>query len=91
MPDKSDISQREDGIRRRAYQLWEEAGKPDGQDQRFWNEAEQEIDRSEGRVQPPRPPTEPTREERVPGRIEPPIMRDDPAGPPVGTPQPPRR
>jgi hypothetical protein len=34
-------------IRLRAYQKWEAAGKPDGDDARFWLEAEQELSRSE--------------------------------------------
>jgi hypothetical protein len=27
-------------IRKRAHQLWEAAGKPEGQEERFWHEAE---------------------------------------------------
>ena len=69
MPDNSDITPREDRIRRRAHELWEEAGRPDGQDDRFWREAEADIEGTP-----------------VPGRIDPPIQRDDPAGPPVGKP-----
>jgi len=30
-------------IRARAHQLWEQAGKPDGRDQEFWCQAEQEL------------------------------------------------
>ena len=30
-------------IRIRAYQKWEAAGKPEGQSQRFWLEAEREL------------------------------------------------
>ena len=30
-------------IRDRAYALWEEAGRPDGQDKEFWAQAEQEL------------------------------------------------
>ncbi len=30
-------------IVRRAYELWEQAGKPDGQDQRFYHQAEREL------------------------------------------------
>ena len=33
----------EDQIRTRAHQLWEAAGKPDGQDQEFWTEAERQL------------------------------------------------
>jgi hypothetical protein len=87
------VTERERRTRERAEQLWREAGQPEGQDERFWHEAEQEVDaedRSAGAVRPI-PPTEPVREERVPGRIEPPVQRDDPAGPPVGSPRVPRR
>jgi hypothetical protein len=30
-------------IVRRAYELWEQAGKPDGQDQEFYHRAEREL------------------------------------------------
>jgi hypothetical protein len=30
-------------IVRRAYELWERAGKPDGKDQEFYHQAEQEL------------------------------------------------
>ena len=30
-------------VRRRAYELWEEAGKPDGKDMYFWKRAKEEI------------------------------------------------
>ena len=30
-------------IVRRAYELWEQAGKPDGQDQEFYHQAEREL------------------------------------------------
>jgi hypothetical protein len=33
----------EEQIRVRAHALWELAGKPDGQDDEFWHEAEKEI------------------------------------------------
>jgi hypothetical protein len=32
-----------DQTRERAYQLWEQAGKPDGKHQYFWNEAERQL------------------------------------------------
>jgi hypothetical protein len=35
---------REERIRRRAYDLWEAAGRPEGQDDYFWNIAAGEID-----------------------------------------------
>jgi hypothetical protein len=30
-------------INHRAYELWEQAGKPDGRDQEFYHQAEQEL------------------------------------------------
>jgi hypothetical protein len=30
-------------IRERSHQLWEAAGKPEGQEQRFWHEAERQL------------------------------------------------
>jgi len=30
-------------IVRRAYELWEQAGKPDGRDQEFYHQAEREL------------------------------------------------
>src|SRR5262245_30707518 len=33
----------EDAIRRRAYQLWEADGRPDGRDEEFWYRAEREF------------------------------------------------
>jgi hypothetical protein len=33
----------EDRIRRRAYHLWEEAGRPEGQSDEFWHAARAEI------------------------------------------------
>jgi hypothetical protein len=30
-------------IRERAHQLWEAEGKPDGQEERFWHEAERQL------------------------------------------------
>jgi hypothetical protein len=64
-----DMTAHEHRVRERAHALWEAAGCPAGDDERFWHEAEAAI-ASEG--------------EPVPGRIEPPIQRDDPAGPPIG-------
>lgn len=37
-------------IRERAYELWAEAGSPDGQELRFWNEAKIDIDRQEAKL-----------------------------------------
>ncbi len=33
----------EDKIRDRAYQLWDMAGQPEGQEQEFWYQAEREL------------------------------------------------
>jgi hypothetical protein len=40
-----DRAQREERIRARAYQIWEENGRPEGSAEKFWLEAEQEVDR----------------------------------------------
>jgi len=33
----------EDKIRQRAYQLWTDAGQPEGREQEFWYDAEREL------------------------------------------------
>ena len=33
----------EEIIRSRAHELWERAGKPDGQEEHFWHEAERQL------------------------------------------------
>jgi Protein of unknown function (DUF2934) len=33
----------EDAIRRRAYELWEADGRPDGRDEEYWHRAEREL------------------------------------------------
>ncbi len=38
-------NQNEEAIRDRAYALWVEAGSPEGDDQRFWHEAERQLSR----------------------------------------------
>lgn len=40
-------------IRDRAYTLWEEAGRPEGQDKHFWAMAEEELARHERRDEEP--------------------------------------
>ena len=35
----------EEAVRARAYQLWEQAGRPDGDGAEFWLEAERELSR----------------------------------------------
>ena len=42
-------------IVRRAYQLWQKAGEPEGKDQEFYYQAEQEL-RNEDRSSPVRTP-----------------------------------
>lgn len=37
------MTEREQQIRERAHRLWEEAGRPEGRDEEFWERAEQEI------------------------------------------------
>jgi hypothetical protein len=43
MNDGDDITSREERIRRRAYELWEAAGRPGNDHQKFWLLAEAEI------------------------------------------------
>jgi len=35
-------------IRKRAHELWEQAGKPEGRDEEFWHLAEQELRNEDG-------------------------------------------
>jgi hypothetical protein len=42
-------------IVRRAYELWEQAGKPDGRDQEFYHQAEQELQKTNEQVIPEQP------------------------------------
>ncbi|MCP3459647.1 DUF2934 domain-containing protein [Bradyrhizobium sp. CCGUVB23] len=37
------MSAYEDDIRRRAYKLWEEAGRPEARMDEFWHEAERQL------------------------------------------------
>ena len=46
----------EDEIRARAYELWEQAGKPEGRDDKFWQQAEQALRATEIATEPPPPP-----------------------------------
>jgi len=43
----SDMAEREKRILERAYQLWEEAGRPQGRDQEFWEKAEREMNKED--------------------------------------------
>jgi hypothetical protein len=43
---------------RRAYELWQQAGEPDGKDQEFYLQAEKELDEKEfGNIAREPPPT----------------------------------
>jgi Protein of unknown function (DUF2934) len=33
----------EEQIRKRAFELWEQAGKPEGREDEFWNQAQREL------------------------------------------------
>jgi hypothetical protein len=39
-----DRAQREERIRTRAHQIWEDNGRPEGCSEKFWLKAEQEVD-----------------------------------------------
>jgi len=41
------MTPREERIRELAYHMWDQAGRPEGQDQYFWDKAEAEIDVAE--------------------------------------------
>src|SRR5947207_5704201 len=47
---------RQDRIRERAYQLWEEAGRPSGRDLEHWARAEAELLAAAPRAPAPAPP-----------------------------------
>lgn len=48
--------ERDERIRQRAYQLWEEAGRPEGADHQHWHQAAGEIgDGGGGIAEPPMP------------------------------------
>jgi hypothetical protein len=49
-----DLSSREERIRERAHQLWQQAGEPAGRHEEFWRQAEAEIDTADDRAYPPR-------------------------------------
>ena len=42
---------REDRIRQRAYEIWEQEGRPEGQDQQHWERAAQNLDREDSDIQ----------------------------------------
>ncbi len=46
---------REEWIARRAYELWEQAGQPEGQEHEHWSQASAEWDARPNSVEPERP------------------------------------
>ena len=54
MSDGADITPREERVRRRAEELWQEAGRPQGRDEEFWHRAEAQIDAEVGKPRIPR-------------------------------------
>jgi hypothetical protein len=42
-------------IVRRAYEIWEQAGKPDGRDQEFYHQAERELQKANEQAVPEQP------------------------------------
>jgi hypothetical protein len=42
----------EEQIRKRAFELWEQAGKPEGREDEFWNQAQRELQGEEERGDP---------------------------------------
>jgi hypothetical protein len=43
-PDPQSDAEREDRIRKRAYQLWQQHGAPEGRAEEYWHRARQLID-----------------------------------------------
>jgi hypothetical protein len=44
----------QDKIRKRAYELWEQSGRPDGSEERFWHQADLELQGGMDRGEPAR-------------------------------------
>ena len=44
----------EDRVRQRAYQIWEEEGRPEGREAEHWRRAEVEVEESRNRTLSPR-------------------------------------
>lgn len=49
----------EDEVRRRAYELWEQYGRPEGGEEEFWLKAEREIKQEKGFDRTPPEPSKP--------------------------------
>jgi len=54
MSDKGDMTAREQRVRDCAERLWNESGQPTGQDEKFWYQAELEIDAEDATPRPSR-------------------------------------
>jgi hypothetical protein len=48
------MDDRQDRIRKRAYELWKQSDKAEGSEMDFWLQAEREIDQDEGSDAPPK-------------------------------------
>ena len=46
---ETDNDSRDERVRRRAYELWEQAGKPEGRNDEFWHNALAEISHTGGK------------------------------------------
>ena len=44
-------SDREERVRQRAHELWEAEGRPEGQADRHWSRAAEDLDREDGAIQ----------------------------------------
>jgi len=60
----------EDEVRRRAYELWEQYGRPEGGEEEFWLKAEREIKQEKGldrtTPEPSKPASRSNRQEKTP-------------------------
>ena len=52
-------TERTDRIRRRAYELWEQDGRPHGQSEVYWQLATELVEAEEADDKPPEPPAPP--------------------------------
>jgi hypothetical protein len=50
--DDSMVKPTDEQIRQRAHELWQEAGRPEGQQDQFWFEAERELTRPDTALNP---------------------------------------
>ena len=57
------MSGSDDWIAKRAYELWDRAGRPDGRSEEFWFAAKEELEQKE-RKREPRSPASPRTEPR---------------------------